>query len=34
MRQKSGPEKEPATQIVKNIRRATMIINRFAISGG
>jgi transposase-like protein len=23
MRQKSGPEKEPATQIVKNIRRAT-----------
>jgi transposase-like protein len=23
MRQKSGPEKEPATQVVKNIRRAT-----------
>jgi transposase len=23
MRQKSGPVKEPATQVVKNIRRAT-----------
>jgi hypothetical protein len=23
MRQKSGPEKEPATQVIKNIRRAT-----------
>jgi hypothetical protein len=35
MRQKSVPEKEPATQVVKNIRRATRLIQmaRFGAAG-